>query len=428
MIEAYKKDAKAFLLEKEGIERKREKIFSLDKNVTFEKGKIFYKDIEFGSYDEEARIIKIDRQKALDKNGRNPLLKHPSYPPSTTILVTDGKNTHTYITDAKGRVAKSESIVKEINKNRVSDEQTKGKLFGDEDGYVDTNPKLKDQGGHRTATSAGGIPEVINTYAQAHSLNNGKENRDNERDCIKALNKDGVYKLTQTFSYDGESKRPTKIISILNNNTPKELINLNIKSQFLNTPTFSKASFNDFNFINIFKEKKVWITSLIALICLMLVYGMSLYNESNNGKPKNSKLEPNLSTKNRNSNVISKSTKADTYENLILENRNILFNKKSSVITKNDYVILQKIVDTVIKSKKNYSFSIEGFSCDLGSDSYNNNLSNLRAKNIENYLINNGLDSSKIKISWFGETKFINNGNLENSRKMARSVIIRTNE
>ena len=79
MIEAYKKDAKAYLLEKEGTERSREKIISLDKNVKFENDKILYGDIQFGSYNEETRTIKVDRQKVLDKKGLNPLLKHPSY-------------------------------------------------------------------------------------------------------------------------------------------------------------------------------------------------------------------------------------------------------------------------------------------------------------------------------------------------------------
>ena len=47
MIEAYKKDAKAYLLEKEGTERSREKIISLDKNVKFENDKILYGDIKY---------------------------------------------------------------------------------------------------------------------------------------------------------------------------------------------------------------------------------------------------------------------------------------------------------------------------------------------------------------------------------------------
>ncbi len=419
MIEAYKKDAKAYLLEKEGTERSREKIISLDKNVKFENDKILYGDIQFGSYNEETRTIKVDRQKVLDKKGLNPLLKHPSYPPNSTIIVADGKNTHTYTTDEKGRIIKAESVVYEIAKNRVSDEQTKGKLFGDEDGYVDTNPKEKDQGGHRLAASAGGIPEVINTYAQAHSLNNGKENRDNERDCIKALQKDGSFKLTQTFEY-GNSRRPTKVTSTLNNNPPKEFINLNIKPQGLTSSASPKtqSTLSDNNFTNILKGKKVWITSLIALICLMSIYGVSLYNGDND----------NLKITNKTQKTIPETNKIDVSENLTLSNVNILFDKKSSIITKENYAVLKKIVDTIITSKKNYNFSIEGYSCDLGSNIYNDNLSKLRAKNIETYFIEKGLDSSKIKISWFGETKFTNEGNIENCRRMSRSVIIKTNK
>lgn len=423
MIEAYKQDAKAYLLEKEGIARNREKIISLDKNVKFENNKIYYNDVEFGSYNEETRVIKVDRQKALDKNNLNPLLKHPSYPPNTTIIVTDGKNKHTYNTDGKGRVVKAESVVNEIVKNRASTEQTKGKLFGDEDGYVDTNPKVKDQGGHRLAASAGGIPEVINTYPQAHSLNNGKENRDNERDCIKVLKKDGSFKLTQDFSY-GDTRRPTKITSTLNSDSPKEFNNLNINSQLIINPTFLKisspriqSSFSNYDFINILKEKKVWATSLLMIICLMLIYGMTIYNGSNKDTIKTNKLESSPKI----------ADKIDVSKNLILANVNVLFDKKSSMISKENYVILEKIVDTILTSKKKYSLSIQGYSCDLGSNIYNDDLSKLRAKNIETYFTENGLDSSRIKISWFGETKFTNTENLEKCRKMSRSVIIKTN-
>lgn len=417
MIEDYKKDAKAYLLEKEGISRTREKIISLDKNVKFENGKILYGDIQFGTYNEETRVIKVDRQKVLDRKGLNPLLKHPSYPSSTTIIVTDGKNTHTYNTDEKGRIIKAESVVKEITKTRVNDEQTKGKLFGDEDGYVDTPPKEKDQGGHRLAASAGGIPEVINVYAQAHSLNNGKEHRDNERDCINALREKGSFTLTQTFEYEG-TKRPTTVTSKLDNNSPKEFINSNIKTQDTTRPTFQKnqSSPSNNNFANILKEKKIWITSLIALICLVSIYGVSLYNADGD----------NLKITNKIKKRIPETTNIEASETVTSSNINILFGKKSSIITKENYAVLDKIVDTIIKSKKQYSFSIEGYSCDLGTDIFNDNLSKLRAKNIETYFIDKGLDSTKIKISWFGERKFISNGNLENSRKMNRSVIIKT--
>lgn len=218
-------------------------------------------------------------------------------------------------------------------------------------------------------------------------------------------------KTNQTLKQadEGIERIAKNILKNRNNVVPPISIKpISINTNFFNIP------------LNIFKNKKVWITSLIAIILLMSIYGMSLYNGTKN-TPQTSKLEPN-------SNIITESPKTDVDEYLILENTNILFNKKSSIITKEDYVILQKIVDTVIKSKKNYSFSIEGYSCDLGPNPFNDKLSKLRAKNIETYLINKGLDSSKIKISWFGETKFINNGNLENSRKIARSVIIKTNK
>ncbi|MBX9888820.1 MAG: OmpA family protein [Flavobacteriaceae bacterium] len=429
MIEAYKKVTNAYLLEKEGIARTKVKTYSLDKDVSFANNKIFYKGIEFGTYNEQKRVINIDRLKALDKNSLNPLLKHPSYPPSTTINVKDGQNKHSFITDAKGRVIKTEFVIKEIYKTRNSNEQTKGKQCGDEDGYVDTNPKFKDQGGHRLAASAGGIPEVINTYSQSHSLNNGRENRDNERHCIKVLKQDGSFTLKQTFTYE-DTKRPTKIISVLNNNSPKEFINLNVKSQTLVNPTLSKINFTNisstfpsYNLINIFKSKKIWISSLVALICLISIFGMTKYNNTSNKTTKTTKLNSQSKIPNQKRNI----TPIDSSVNLISVNVNILFDKKSSIITKENSIVLQKIVDNIITSKKNYNLLVEGYSCDLGSNFYNDNLSKIRAENIKTFFLEEGLDSSKIKIEWFGETKFSNNGNLINSRKVNRCVIIRNN-
>lgn len=218
-------------------------------------------------------------------------------------------------------------------------------------------------------------------------------------------------KTSQTLKQADEGIKMTAENILKNRVTPIPQISIRpnsnlIKPEFFNIP------------LNIFKEKKVWITSLIALICLMSIYGVSFYNGDND----------NLKITNKIQKTIPKLNKTDVSENLTLSNVNILFDKKSSIITKENYAVLQKIVDTIIKSKKNYSFSIEGYSCDLGSNIYNDNLSKLRAKNIKTYLAEKGLDSSKIKISWFGETKFTSNGNLENCRKMSRNVIIKTKE
>lgn len=214
LVEEYSKLATAFLLEKEGVPKTRKKTFKLKKGINFENNKITYKSVLFGSYDENCREIFINRVLAQDKKGLNVLLKHPSYPSNATIIVSDGKNIHKFFTDSMSRVIKVSAIIRERNTHRVANEQTKGKLLGDEKGYVDTCPKNKDQGGHRIACSAGGIPEVINIYPQAYYLNNSKCYRDFERECSKAVN-NGKAKIEIEFTY-ADDKRPVSLRTKLN--------------------------------------------------------------------------------------------------------------------------------------------------------------------------------------------------------------------
>lgn len=61
----------------------------------------------------------------------------------------------------------------------------------------------------------------------------------------------------------------------------------------------------------------------------MLIYGMTLYNSSIKDTFKTNKLESNPKI----------AAKIDVSENLILANVNVLFDKKSSVISKENYVL-----------------------------------------------------------------------------------------
>ncbi len=69
--------------------------------------------------------------------------------------------------------------------------------------------------------------------------------------------------------------------------------------------------------------------------------------------------------------------------------------------------------------------NIEGHTDSRNSDSYNQDLSERRAKVVKEYLIKKGIDRSKLKSIGFGESKLLNRGNQESDHAENRRVEIK---
>lgn len=211
----------------------------LDKNLRFEKGKIYYNDNLCGSYDDIQRKILLDQQKCLNLKGLNPLTSHPSLPSNATIEIINGKNKHILKTDHLGRKTKltnifKEKIINNVKDTRVNDEQTKAKMFGDEDGFTNTHYKQKDQGGHGSSASAGSLKEMAFIFPQAYKVNNSKPWKEIENNQRTEMNSENVDFTTENeWEYDGDSKRPTTVKSSItskNSNLSYKFNNSNLDS------------------------------------------------------------------------------------------------------------------------------------------------------------------------------------------------------
>ncbi|MBW4362348.1 hypothetical protein [Flavobacterium taihuense] len=214
MIEEIKKDRSAFLLEKKGITRKRLKTVKFSNDVKFEDGKIICRGFDCGSYNESTRVIYLSQNEITDHKGLNLITKHPSLPTKAIIIVYNRGNIHEFHTDNVGRIIyQIDKINENLNRinNRDADEQTKAKLFNDEDGYVCTPRKLKDQGGHACPASAGGLKEMINIFPQAYSINNGKKWKGQEIKMIRKYKKQISFEVKTWREYKEGSRRPIKI-------------------------------------------------------------------------------------------------------------------------------------------------------------------------------------------------------------------------
>ena len=61
--------------------------------------------------------------------------------------------------------------------------------------------------------------------------------------------------------------------------------------------------------------------------------------------------------------------------------------------------------DTYLKTNKTAKIVIEGYTCDLGEDRINTELSKLRAETAKSVLVEAGVPSDKIEIKWYGKTR-----------------------
>jgi OOP family OmpA-OmpF porin len=76
----------------------------------------------------------------------------------------------------------------------------------------------------------------------------------------------------------------------------------------------------------------------------------------------------------------------------------------------------------VLKQKPNLRVSVEGHTDSIGSDVYNQKLSERRANAVRDYMVSQGIDSSRITTRGYGETRPIADNKTEEGRAENRRV------
>ena len=92
----------------------------------------------------------------------------------------------------------------------------------------------------------------------------------------------------------------------------------------------------------------------------------------------------------------------------------------------------KKILDEVVRSLKEnpeVKLDIQGHTDSDGTDAYNMDLSKRRALTVKQYLVDHGIDGSRLTVSWFGESKPIaSNDTPEGKAKNRRIEFVRTDK
>jgi len=100
----------------------------------------------------------------------------------------------------------------------------------------------------------------------------------------------------------------------------------------------------------------------------------------------------------------------------------VLFAFDSSDIDQQGMVIIQKVA-SFIEKYPDTSIVIQGHTDPIGTDLYNQGLSERRAESVTNALLENGVDPAAIfSVTAFGESQLISKINRENRRVMILSI------
>jgi len=99
---------------------------------------------------------------------------------------------------------------------------------------------------------------------------------------------------------------------------------------------------------------------------------------------------------------------------------NVFFDFDKSTLKKESYSELNRVVE-LLNDRDKITIEIAGHTDSTGPESYNMGLSERRAKSVERYLIDKGIDSKRLEIKYFGETKpAATNKTIEGRRKNRR--------
>lgn len=105
----------------------------------------------------------------------------------------------------------------------------------------------------------------------------------------------------------------------------------------------------------------------------------------------------------------------------VIRLNNIFFDFAKSSLKEESYFELNRLYDLLLKNKK-LRIEISGHTDNVGSESYNTNLSNERAQSVVNYLVSKGIDISRLSYKGYGPSKPIDTNDTEEGRANNRRV------
>jgi type IX secretion system PorP/SprF family membrane protein len=121
---------------------------------------------------------------------------------------------------------------------------------------------------------------------------------------------------------------------------------------------------------------------------------------------------------------IEKASASKKIDKTALINKNILFEFDKAIVQKEAIGELESLIN-IMMDRPEIKIELQGHTDAVGPESYNTYLSQNRVNSIRDFLIANGIDSSRIKCLYHGELKPKAANNDSNGRKQNRRVEVR---
>lgn len=91
---------------------------------------------------------------------------------------------------------------------------------------------------------------------------------------------------------------------------------------------------------------------------------------------------------------------------LIIPSVSPLFEINTNYFTGDGEALVKEFASTFAKTNKKAKLMVEGYTCDLGGDAMNENLSKSRAEAVKNILVQAGVPEEQIEVKWYGKSRF----------------------
>jgi len=104
---------------------------------------------------------------------------------------------------------------------------------------------------------------------------------------------------------------------------------------------------------------------------------------------------------------------------------NLLFDFDSAKIRDDMVPVLEK-AKQILNEDKAVSFTVAGNTCNIGTDTYNQGLSERRAAAVKNWLVENGVAAARLDTVGYGESQPKYDNQTKEGRKLNRRVEIQT--
>lgn len=91
---------------------------------------------------------------------------------------------------------------------------------------------------------------------------------------------------------------------------------------------------------------------------------------------------------------------------LVIPSVSPLFEINTNYFAGEGEALVKEFASAFAKTNKEAKLLVEGYTCDLGGNSLNENLSKSRAEAVKNVLVQAGVPEGQIEIKWYGKSRF----------------------